>query len=255
MIIDANTRIGKDVSRYVSKEHGPEDQISLMDSCRIDKAIVIPYSYPPGTSEGYKKSNDYAAQVAKQYPRLIPFAQLDPRDPEASRELRRAFDIGHKGVRIFSWHAGPVADSSYVFPVVETAADLGIPVMFYSNWHDKFAHPYRIVRVARLCPKATIIMEGMGGSDPDMPWFLSDLAEMAGNPSNLILDTSCSSEMVKYLYEYLCEDFGSENIVFGSGSPLFHPKLAIKKLELAGITEQQKTLILGENMARILKID
>lgn len=254
-IIDSQVRIGEDFSFYFPIKHTPEDQIALMDECGIEKAVSIPYADPPSIQKGFIRANNLALEIAEKFPRLIPFAQVDPRESDAEKELRRAVKLGAKGVRIFSYHLGPCPDADYMKPIVEAAIDIDVPVMLFCDFNEKFAHPYRIIRLAQKFPKVRIIMESLGGVDTDVTWFLADIYEMAGKPCNLILDTSSPHEMTYVLYEQLISSFGAENIVFGSGAPLFHPKLAIRKLELARISENDRELIFGKNLARILKID
>ena len=217
MIIDAKCQIGRDVSLYSPIEHSPEDQLKLMDECGIDMAVFFPHADPPGSTEGYTKANEYAANVAKKYPRLIPFGQVNPSYKDAVSEVKRALSLGMKGIRIFCYHFGPTIDLS-CSDVVDAAADLGVPVMFYTNWYDKFAHPYRVVRVAQQHPKAKVIMEQAGGSDTDMTWFLKDIITMAGETPNLLVDTAGTNEIYREAYYPLLRDaIGANRIIFASG--------------------------------------
>jgi len=252
MIIDAHTHVGvrTDID-YMDVSHSPEDQIKLMDECGIDRAVIMLYADPPGTHEGYRRANDRAAEIARNYPRLTGFAQVDPRHPSALEELERAVKkLGLKGVKLYPNH-WMFADHPIVFPVVEAAIKLDVPVMIHSDWNNKFATPNKVVRVARLFPEATIIMAHMGRYDPDLIHFIPDVAKEA---ENVVLECSCTTEHT-YLYKKICDLLGAERLVFGSNSPMYHPLLVLRKLKLAGLSREEESLVLGGNIARILKIE
>jgi len=56
----------------------------------------------------------------------------------------------------------------------------------------------------------------------------------------------------------LVEYWGPERVIFGSDSPSLSPEVELKKVEIAekiyGLTKYEKELILGKNVAEILKI-
>ena len=77
---------------------------------------------------------------------------------------------------------------------------------------------------------------------------------VAESCKNIILDT-CSSTVDMGFVERAVERLGAERIVFGSDVPLFDPWCQLEKVKSAEIDEEDKRLILGENIARILRLE
>ena len=65
------------------------------------------------------------------------------------------------------------------------------------------------------------------------------------------LYTDLSSMQANYLIEALVKEFGAERIVFGTGLPMKSPGAARAFIDYAMISDEEKRLIAGENLARL----
>ncbi|MBC7091815.1 MAG: amidohydrolase [Nitrososphaeria archaeon] len=232
----------------------PEMLLEEMDRNGFDKAVIV--NAGSVVPELMRENNDYVSEVVKKWPnRFIGFAGICPLlGSVAIEELERAVNVlGLKGIKLYPPHGYPI-DSPIVFPIVEKAISLNIPIVIHSDFQSLFCNPYQIARLASLYPEATLIMAHMG-MHPDL--FLLT-PEIVKPYNNIVLDTSGTPECPEITFVYSIRELGVDRIVFGSDALYFDQALALKKLERAkerwGLTEEEKRHILGENMARILRI-
>ena len=79
---------------------------------------------------------------------------------------------------------------------------------------------------------------------------MQDIAPYA----NILADTS-GSEPEAGIVEYAVQALGAERIVFGSDAPGRDFSVQLGKVIGADITGEERALILGGNMARVLKLE
>jgi predicted TIM-barrel fold metal-dependent hydrolase len=131
-----------------------EKALPLMDEAGIDRAVVVPPSWPGDR-------NDYAIEAAKRYPgRFAVMGRIPLQDPKSAALLPKWKEQpGMLGVRVTfitptmaGWLKDGTAD--WFWPEVEKA---GLPVMFLASMQG----PY-FERVAERHPKLTLIVDHMG---------------------------------------------------------------------------------------------
>lgn len=242
MIVDVHTHVGE--TKYLGISVTAESVLRVMDEAGIDKAVLL-----PALSTGRIMPAEKVAQEVKKAPdRLVGFAAVNPKDKDASTKLEEAvLKYGAKGLKIHpTFQALPADDEIWVYPLIEKAQELGIPVMFHSG-ESPYATPWQIGLVAIDFPKVTIIMDHMGVNSL---CYTDAAIKMAKKASNLILGTT--GVMYDAPIAKACHAIGGDRIVFGSDAPINNPIHEIKKIQVAQISEEDKRKILGENIARIL---
>ncbi|NIM45820.1 MAG: amidohydrolase family protein [Nitrososphaeria archaeon] len=100
--------------------------------------------------------------------------------------------------------------------------------------------------LARNFPDVTIIVGHMGEVD-----YTIDDVKAAKKCENVMLETSWTS---KTGIEYAAQEIGADRIIMDSDVPYGHPAIELKKIELLKIPEEEKALIRGMNLARILRL-
>lgn len=242
MIVDIHCHIGE--SRFSNEPRTAEWVLKVMDESGIDKAVLLPTQ-----GMGRPTPAQTMAEEAKKAPdKLVCFAAVNPFDKDATTTLEQAVvKYGAKGLKIHPTRNGIAADDKLlIYPLIEKAQELKIPVMFHSG-ESPYATPWQIGLVAMDFPKVTIIMEHMGCNS----FIYTDPAiDMARRASNLILGTT--GVVHDHPIAKACRVIGSDRVVFGSDAPLNNPIHEIKKIQVAKISEEDKRKILGENIARIL---
>lgn len=247
MKIDAHCHMGSFHNRYIILAKNAADVIKLMNKFHIDKACV---SSLKATQDNATAGNlELKHEITPFLDRFIPFCVINPREKTAIKEMRtHVEDYGWKGVTLHPLNHHYPADCYSARKIVKEAADLGIPVLVHSSIDHLNCHPLTVGKLAGAVPEARIIMGHMGGHLGEF-----DALEAAEEFTNIILDTTTSS-MRHGLIAEAVDRFGAERLVFGTGMPVYYPGPQIVRITCADITDKQKRMIFGENIARILNL-
>jgi predicted TIM-barrel fold metal-dependent hydrolase len=129
MILDAHV--------HCSGAERSDAVLRAFDEARVDAAVLL----APFLSEGYSlddaeslvRANEHLARLVRGHAdRLIGFAVVDPRDPRAPMQLRRAVETqGLRGVKMVP--TGWYPYDRDVQPVFAEARALDIPILFHSG--------------------------------------------------------------------------------------------------------------------------
>ncbi|HSO73098.1 MAG TPA: hypothetical protein VLR91_10710, partial [Thermodesulfobacteriota bacterium] len=65
----------------------------------FDRWVLLPIT---GRPDGCSRLNRWAADKAKDYPQIIPFASLTPHSPTVEEDLAEALALGLQGIKIHS---------------------------------------------------------------------------------------------------------------------------------------------------------
>ncbi|MBI3961231.1 MAG: amidohydrolase [Deinococcus sp.] len=242
MIIDAHAHV--DEVKAFGWYDPPEKLIRFMDRYGIDRAVILTYADEPGPEGALQRLLGYMRRYPK---RFIPFLRMDPRYDVAQRILQDAVEQhGVKGLKLHPISNVCTPFSPLTVELIRLAGRLGVPTLFHSG-DVALSLPWQIGRAAQLCPDAVIIMGHMGG-------FLhaEEAIRVAERHPNIILETSAMP--YPHLIKEAVRRLGAERVVFGSDQPAAHPQVELKKIDVAGLTEQEKQLVLGENIARLLRL-
>ena len=249
VVIDSHCHCGRIYGKNFSSEH----LINWADKCGFDRVFVshmsaIRYDFHEG-------ANREVAEMVKQFPdRIIGYVAIGSpyHGNDALDELAMGVeDYGMRGLKIYSSIRGGFGtaatlysiDNPAILPLIQKAAHYKIPILAHAT-------PEECEAVSRLVPDAILIMAHAGGQ----PVSLGDwnrAIESAKKYSNILLDTTSSLADMGYL-EAIVAAIGAERLLFGTDMPLLDPHVQVAKVKYAGLTQSQKELILGGNMARIL---
>ncbi len=204
-------------------------------------------SYVPDRRE-VAELNEWVFDAAERWPDIfVPFVYINPiHGPDAIAMLQDAKQRGARGVKL--WVAAK-ASQRCVWRVVETAAELGLPVLQHA-WHKYNGNlpyesdPLDVAELARAIPEATIVMAHLGGS---WRWGIKAVRDVP----NVLSDTS-GTRIELGMVEFAVRELGAERVLFGSDAPGCDFALTVAKIRAARISEEQKRLILGENARRLL---
>ncbi len=241
IVVDAHCHLGRTARREWKAEH----LIRIMDTYGIDHAIIFPSSN--FDENDFSKSNDLIAEAVKEHPdKLTGFARINPHKGErAVQELIRSKEkLGLKGVKLHPTMEVYPANSRIVHPIMKTATQLRMPVIFHSGT-PPYALPSQIADVAIRFPRIPVVMAHMGKS------LETEAIASAKRASNVILETSGASSRIG-LIESAVKTLGAERLIFGSDWPCCHPAPEKLKIEVLELSRDEKAAILGKNIMRIL---
>ena len=255
-----------------------EQLIQDMDDAGVDRVMVMPVDW--GLVPAFKddtldiwEQHELHAGVARKYPgRMVTFACIDPRRPNAVALVERAVtELGMVGLKIHP-AARFFPNDSVVYPMYRKALELGIPVMVHTGpepkpLYSRHCQPVYVDDVAADFPDLTIILAHAGLS----AWW-QEAAGIAAVAPNVHLDISGWQPMAKLrplefysTMRTLISTVGAGRVMWGSDYPALRLLLAetdwvkafteppqIAKDNGITFTDAEVAAIMGDNAARLL---
>jgi predicted TIM-barrel fold metal-dependent hydrolase len=248
MIIDDHVHVHEWSFQKGDREFEVDYVVELMDEWGIDKSIIMDSLAYIGLDQ--RTSNDYTRAAVDAYPdRLIGFANIKPpQGIEACRaEMERT--IGEWGFRGIKLHPQvdryPINDRRLVYPVMELALAHDVPVWVHTG-HQPNATPTQMGTLARDFPEAKLIIGHMGSG------MFYDAMVMSQRYRNLYVDISLQGG---HAFGAACEELGAGKLLYGSDAPYASPGSMKRIIEESTLSDSDKALVLGCNIARILNLD
>ena len=230
----------------------PESLLTLADHYGVAKLCVssLARGWPRDpTPEQCTEANDAVAALMQKYPsRIVGFCYVNPNhtDHALAEMARRIGDQGFLGVKL--WVAR-LADDACVFPVVEKAMDLRVVVLQHA-WFNRLrkspteSTPDHVANLARRYPQAKLLMAHSGGD-----WERGFRA-IRDAPS-LHTDV-CGSDDYTGMVEMAVRELGAARVVWGTDCPGRSMASQLGKVLGADVADEDKELILGANIERLL---
>jgi predicted TIM-barrel fold metal-dependent hydrolase len=228
----------------------PADAVAAMDAVGSDAAVAAPVHPRHGD---FTAANDLVLKAARESEgRLIPLARVDPWEgTEARAEFRRAAADGARGLFLHpSEEHFRINDPELVRPLVDCAADLGVPVVIAAGFH-LFAEPLQLGAVAQWAPGLPFVLTNGGQLN---------ISGMAGFDALLTLGNENVHVQTSAMYredflEQVVARFGPERLLYASAVPVFNMAYERKRVDLAHFSDDERRLILGGNASRIFGIE
>jgi predicted TIM-barrel fold metal-dependent hydrolase len=229
-------------------------QVERMDRYGIDAAWVIAHAWGGWTIDQYRREHELIAREISRHPdRLIGCCWADPHLGNAAvAEVRRCLtELGYRGLKLHPVYQRFLFDAPIVYPLIEVAAEFGVPVTAHLDLRTAGAEPWRMVTLAKRFPAVTFILAHMG-RDIEAIADLS-FARAAARVSNMIIESSNSTTDSYGTFMGPAEVLGPERVLYASDAgALHHPAVNLLKLDLLEMPRAWKELILGGNILRIL---
>jgi len=256
MFIDADTHISP------TSENGgsitAEQLIDLMDQAGIDRCLT--WVHPPYIKTRLNASVEYVAQSMKKYPdRIMGFGWIDP-----SLGMDNAIELTNKcmndyhmfGIKLNgSQNKFYVDDPEITYPLIRIVEKANGIVAFHSGCDDvDHTHPYRVAKVARDFPNTQFIMIHMGG-ESYFDVSSSAIEAAQENPNITLVGSEVSKRSVLKAISVL----GPSRVAYASDTPfgIMCAEVAAYKsmLKYAGLDEREIDMVMGGNIARVLKLN
>lgn len=248
MIIDAHVHSGG------WGGYSTEAVLKFADRAGFDKIFAtdffaLHYDMPEGNRR-------LAADMKKFPDRIIGYASISSArfGKQAVDEVRRCYEeYGFRGVKIVhqvvglgSYQLLTTLNEPAMYPIVAAAADLGMVILAHST-------PEECAGLLDAVPNAKILMAHSGGCPTALgDWFRA--IEVARHYPNLYLDTASSQIDMGYV-EAMVAGVGAERVIFGTDLPLIDPFFGLAKVTGSDLSEEEKELVLGENILRLVGIE
>jgi uncharacterized protein len=252
MIIDADVHI----SPFAETDRIQIDELlRRMDRARVDKALTW---LQPHYFRDVDLGNRYVFEACRKFPeRILGFGWADPHhglDAAINTAHRCLDEYGFFGVKLNGAQNEFFIDQEDLsIPIVEEIARRGKVVAFHIGTDAyETTHPFRLGKIAKLFPQTKFLAVHMGGvAHRDLTNAMIEIAHQHLNIT-LIGSAVKTKAIIKAI-----QVLGPERVCFGSDTPfdLMHVELARYQAMLEDVlTAEDKSLVLGGNIARLLAI-
>lgn len=231
-----------------------EDTLADMDAAGVDRAVIV--GIDAETTHRYRVSDDLVAATVARYPdRLIGFAGGDPhKGVLACDGLTRAVkELGLRGLKLLPHLSEICPDDRRMYPLYETAQDLGVPVLFHTGtqFHAgtkiKYCQPLYLDAVAVDFPRLQIVMAHFG-----YPWFHEGMSVVLRNPNVWF---NIAGWAPKRIPEDVIRQVNGPlryKALFGSDYPLIKRTRIVDELDKLPFKDGVKQLLMSDNPKRLL---
>ncbi|HOE12866.1 MAG TPA: amidohydrolase family protein [bacterium] len=243
-IFDASVAIGTRMVPFDGDLSTPADILRLMDRYEIRKAVCFHHAAIENHPNlGNKLLMEQLSGQQRLLPQwvILPDSTREFPDPEDLAALLK--ENGVRSVRmaprthnypLTPWCCGTLLETleTRAVPVFITVAEI--------EWND-------LAMVLNAFPELKIVLTDTGYRIGRKVYPLLDQFE------NLFLEFS--DYVIHWGLEDLCERFGPERFVYGSGLGRWDPGTPLTVLALADISTEAKRLIAGKNLCRLLGLE
>lgn len=260
MIIDFHTH-------YHEGQGTIEDMMVAMDGQGVEMAVVTAVVTPGG--DNGRAANALVREAVRAHPsRLVGLACVVPYAADAVELLTRHVETsGFRGLKLHPSMQQFYPSDQRIYPLVEKAIDLDIPILIHTGavpipgTRSRYDDPLEVDDLALVYPEAKLVI---AHGDP-----FGTAPAIAGKHPNVYMDTTTTFARYARLIPGLGEDTlkfmglvsgesGASKVIFGSdANPLktFRIEENLAPLRDLRIPDEEKTLILGGNAARLLKLE
>jgi hypothetical protein len=193
----------------------------------------------------YSESNQYIFSAAKKYPdRIIPFVRYNPWLEGSVRSFEQSIEAGVvKGLKLHPGDDLFDPDDNMVHPFFELAEKAGIPVALHTGGSAK---PTMVGFAADRFPKVNFVLLHLGD--------FHDHVFVARKCENIFLETSQCIYLHR-IARQVVDKVGAHKLIWGTDVPYHYQEVEKRKMELAGLKDDELQLIMGANMLELLKRD
>ncbi len=238
-----------------------EELVAAMDEDAVDVAVVMGIGWTdPGLA---RDANDYLIESVRRHPgRLVGFAGVNPAwGDAAAEEALRCAAAGLRGV-------GELHPDSQGFDLGDRRAMAPLRaavgegrLLLATHTSEPVGHlypgkgatrPETAWRFLQNFPEATVVMAHWGGGLP----FYALMPEVAEALRNVYFDTAASPFLYSArVFRVVASLVGANRILMGSDYALLRPRRLIAQVEESGLSEPDRSAVLGGNAARLLRLN
>ncbi len=254
---DANACFGRSVCRIPGAPYDLPGLLSELDLCRISRALT----FHAGAKElDSRRANASLLEEIKGEKRLVPAAVINPApytpDRDLAAETEELFGLGFRAFRLFPLYHGIDFNDPRMCEVLNTLARrksalwLDFDQLWY-NFKQLGTHEQRAVDLAAVeklatgYPDLTVVLVGAYYN------HFTRLFSLFDHCPNLKVETSLFQGF--QTIRFVCERWGAERLLFGTGLGQVSPGAARATLAYAEISPEDKRKIASGNLESLLE--
>jgi predicted TIM-barrel fold metal-dependent hydrolase len=248
LVIDAHAHLGHDHGAgtgFVSMPYS--DAASIYERAKtmgIDKVCISGFL---AVWTDYEEGNRIVWEAMKRYPRFYHgYAALQPQYvKDWNKEFRKVYDeYGMEGLKPYN----PRTLLPYNDKLWEPWFEYGNRMRAYTLIHPSPNVVDEMNEIAPKYPEMTFLIAHCGASFHDARLAI----EIAQKNPNVVLEITLTAVTYRVI-EFMVEHVGAERVLFGTDQPMRDPIPQFGWMAYAHCTEDEKKLMFGENMRRIIK--
>lgn len=240
--------------------------ITQLDAAGIDKAVISAEDVT--TRAGAEiVSNEEVRSLVDRYPdRLIGFASVDPKRPDAAEVLEKAFtELRLSGLKLSPAMQYFMPNDPVMKPVYELCLKYNKPILFEAgmtwvkNSPSKYSNPLNFEETAIEYPDLRMCLGHFG-----WPWTRETAMLILKYP-NLYADTALlyfdspkqffETTFNDQLGEYWIDRMLFDKVMFGSTYPRIEQKRMVKAVDALTLRPEQRAMVMGENALRFMEME
>ncbi len=251
-VMDQHVHVGLRPARSTtaSRSYLPGELIVNMNANGVDMVVAFPKANP---HTDYRVENERIIASMKEHPtRIVAFARINPYfGAKAVADIREYAAMGVRGIKLHpirDFSGNRVNDPELMFPLIQAIQEANLLVLVHSGeWWN--CSPSLIADLARNFPRTNFVMAhsaGFGGHQ--------EAIAVARHQDNLYVDTA--SNGYPDITSNVVRELGPERVLYGSDHPTLPFGFELGKIvKYAHLNSEQLDLILGRNLARLLRIE
>lgn len=223
--------------------------LALGEKVGIDRFVVQSVATTP---HQVKSINEFIAKEVSIFPdKLIGLGTMHPESDDLKGDLAHIKQLGLHGVKLHADIQKFRIDDPLCFKIYELCEKESLPVLMHTGDHRfDYSNPDRLIPVLNTFKNLTVIGAHLGG------WSVWDEAvEKLSDYENFYVDSSSS------LYELpidrateIIRAYGVDKVLFGSDFPVFSPDVELERFMALPLTDDEKRMILSENVLNLYGI-
>lgn len=243
----------------VNKFATADDVVEELKSSGMDKAVIFGFAFNDMGLCQYV--NDYVAEAVKKYPdKLIGYMVLVPTASGVEREIDRCLAMGLKGIgEIFPYgQKFDLTDAKQMSTLANACIERDIPLIIHTN--EPVGHyyagktdttPKTACAFVQNFPNIKVVFAHWGGG----LLFYEMMPEIRAQNKNVYYDIAATPLLYdNNIYVAAKSMKVLDKILFGSDFPLLPMKRYLEDISNSGLSDDEQSLINGENARRLLGI-
>jgi predicted TIM-barrel fold metal-dependent hydrolase len=180
MILDIHAHVGKPIYAYRASEYTNDDLAAQMKQSAVAKSCVFSF-YDV-------QDNEYVGKACRGRDDLIPFAFIDPKNPDAKAKLEHLFGTEKfKGLKLHPFaHGFHLNQFKVVDPMFELCEHYQAPILCHGLADNAYNTVYAFAEMADRFPKVNLVMAHGG-----FMWSRAEAVRASKTRPNLFIETTC----------------------------------------------------------------
>tara|TARA_B100000123_G_scaffold251024_1_gene210365 strand:- start:1030 stop:1902 length:873 start_codon:yes stop_codon:yes gene_type:complete len=240
----------------------PEDYISMMDRCGIERSLLIAQRSGDMRIKGSAHMpTDYIAGLIEAHPnRFSGMIGVDPsKIMESLAEVEHAVrDLGFVGAHLYPHWFDEAPDAAKYYPFYAKCCELDVPIQMQVghclvyNPHRRLpsvGHPICLDRIAMDFPDLKLIGIHIG-----YPWY-EEMISVAWKHANVYIGLDAYAP--KYWPEatrHYMNSFGQDKVIFGTDWPVVDPERAMNDIANMEWKPNSKRKVLRDNALKLYRL-